>query len=90
MWPYFGLHDGTIVCYLNTTENREQLTNLRVIGQRLNYIKIATADLKVTDVVLRTSPHPSWFVGYNRYNITDNTPTHVWILFDKEIMRIVD
>jgi hypothetical protein len=48
---------------------------------------MATAYLKVTDVVLRTSPAPSLNKWYNRYNITDYTPTHIWLDL---IMRIVD
>jgi hypothetical protein len=80
-----GKHLNKTICHLIS----KQLTTLRVIGQRLDYIKIATADLKVADVVLRT-----WTSQLSRspvlYNITDNTPTHVWLRFNKEHMTIVD
>ena len=85
-WPCtYGQHLSRTVCYLIS----EQLTTIRVIGQRLDYIKIATADLKVADVVLRTlTSHLSR--RHVLYNITDNTPTHVWLRFNKEHMTIVD
>ena len=99
-WPCaYGLHSSRTVCYLSTAETHEQLTTLRVIGQRLDYIKIATADLKVADVVLRTTIPITTFTllsttrSHSRkdelYNITDNTPTHVWLRFNKENMTIV-
>jgi hypothetical protein len=96
----YGLHSSRTVCYLSTAETHEQLTTLCVIGQRLDYIKIATADLKVADVVLRTTIPIITFTLLSTtrspsrkdelYNITDNTPTHVWLRFNKENMTIVD
>jgi hypothetical protein len=76
------------LCYLNTTENIQR--NIRAIGQRLDYIKIATADLKVADVILRLDKLVIVETSNNRYNITDYTPTHVWLRFNKEHMIIVE
>ena len=82
-----GLLLRETVCYVNC----EQLTTLRVIGLRLDYIKIATADLKVAetlrgwDVVLSTMSS-----RHVLYNITDNTPTHVWLRFNRVNMIIVE
>jgi hypothetical protein len=78
------------LCYLNTADNIQ--LNLRAIGQRLDYIKIATADLKMADVILRLEKLPIFLnePTDNRYNITDYTPTHVWLRFNKENMIIVE
>jgi hypothetical protein len=92
-WPCaYGFHTSITVCYLISKQQ-----SLRVIGQRFDYIKIATADLKVADVVLhRLHPISLNLLNTTRsprntlYNITDNTPTHVWLRFNKEHMTIVD
>jgi hypothetical protein len=76
----------SIVCYFHRRLS-PLILNLRVIGQRRDYFKIATADLKaVKHIALRKSHFPL----SKPYIITDNTPTYVWIQFDKDNMKIVD
>ena len=80
----------SIICYLcdglRTWFPQKQF-KLRVIGQRRDYFKIATADLNpVKHIALRNSPFPL----SKPYIITDNTPTYVWLRFDKDNMKIVD
>ena len=76
----------SIVCYL-LRRLSPLILNLRVIGQKRNYFKIATADLKaVKHIALRKSKFPL----SKPYLITVTTPTYVWIQFDKDNMKIVD
>ena len=78
----------SIVCYFHNCHPLYPLIlNLRVIGQKRNYFKIATADLNaVKHIALRMSPFPL----SKPYLITVTTPTYVWIQFDKDNMKIVD
>ena len=76
----------SIVCYF-LRRLSPLILNLRVIGQRRDYFKIATADLKaVKHIALRMSPFPL----SKPYLITVTTPTYVWIQFDKDNMKIAD
>ena len=85
----------SIVCYFHNYHPHPSghgyyplISNLRVIGQRRDYFKIATTNLNTVnteELLIQNSP-----AAIARYLITDNTPTHVWLRFDKDRMRIVD
>jgi hypothetical protein len=69
-----------IICYFHP-----KISNLRVIGQRGDYFKIATEDLKSTNALLRTSH----LQLSEPYLITTDTPTYGWLRFAKDHMKIV-
>jgi hypothetical protein len=68
-----------IICYFHP-----KISNLRAIGQRGDYFKIAIADLKSTNAYLGCCQQLS-----EPYLITTDTPTYGWIRFDKDNMKIV-
>jgi hypothetical protein len=84
----------SIVCYFHNSHPHPSghgyyplISNLRVIGQRRDYFKIATADLNTVNAKELLLLKGGTIAPYL---VTDNTPTHVWLRFDKDRMRIVD
>jgi hypothetical protein len=84
LWEPKLSYISNIVCYFYNSNPKPRISNLRVIGQRRDFFKIAIADLKSANAVLRTGhslPKP--------YQITTDTPTYVWLRFVKDYMKIV-
>jgi hypothetical protein len=90
------LPDATlsIVCYFHNYHPHPSgygyyplISNLRVIGQRRDHFKIAITDLNTVHVNELLIQEGGTIAPYR---ITDNTPTHLWLQFDKDRIRIVD
>ena len=85
--PGWNKEELSIVCYFHNYQPLYPLIlNIRVIGQRRDYFKIAIADLKAANAVLRNGP----ILRSNPYLITVATPTYVWLRFNKDNMKIAD
>jgi hypothetical protein len=86
---FSDLHTDTFIAYLHlwyemTTHGHQ----LRVVGQMRDYFKIAFADINDSGGVVRktrwvNSQAPS-------YQITEDTPSHVWLHFNKAYMKIIE
>ena len=81
-------HGFQSVAYLHLcNESTHTRTHrLRVVGQTRDYLKIAFCDLNASGGVIRKT---RW-VEDELYQITDDTPTHVWLHFDKAHMKIME
>lgn len=91
-----GAKASEIVTYLHLyrpPNNSSFTPSLRVIGKIRDYFKIATADLSDgglwdTGGVLRNTYND--YSCQPPYQITDDTPSHVWLKFDEVNMKIVE